>query len=163
MRDPPTRLPGPGARPGRSGRSRARRRLAVGQLSTASTSGPEPGDHGRRAAGAGGPPVAPPGSISSPDRAPTRSLRASRPALLYLFALGTPRLGRGGPGQVRRSAGRRRAAAVMKTFGPSSSATRGRSRGRSSCSSSRSTGGGPRSASRRRDARAWWPSSSRPG
>ena len=59
--------------------------------------------------------------------------------------------------------GKVRAAALMKTFGAELVGNRGPCRGRSSCSSSRSTGGGPRSASRRRDARAWPPSFSRPG
>ena len=50
--------------------------------------------------------------------------------------------------------GKVRAAALMKTIGAELVGNQRTRRGRSSCSSSRSTGGGPRSASRRRDARA---------
>ena len=59
--------------------------------------------------------------------------------------------------------GKVRAAALMKTFGAELVATRGPCRGPSSCSSSRSTAAGPRSASRRNVGSAWSASSGRRG
>ena len=118
-------------------RSRSRRRQAVR---------PPPGGEELHRV-----PAKPRWLLSIPDA--IRPARGARPA--------APHAARHRAALRRRQGARRRAHADLR--GRVRRQPEDASRGRSSCSSSRSTAAGPPFASRRRDARAWSPSSSRPG